>query len=126
MSSDETGSPPPFDLQGMFSQIMDSAQQMQGRMKDVQADLKDITVEGRSGGGIVTVTATGAGRVSKIRIDPVAVDKRDIEMLEDLIVAAVNDALKRAQDEAQSQMGSVTGGLDMGGLEGLLGNLGGK
>jgi nucleoid-associated protein EbfC len=126
MSSDETGSPPPFDIQGMFSQIMDSAQQMQGRMKDVQSDLKDITVEGRSGGGIVTVTASGAGRVTKIRIDPVAVDSRDVEMLEDLVVAAVNDALKRAQEEAQSQMGNVTGGLDMGGLEGLLGNLGNK
>ncbi len=126
MSTDETGSPPPFDIQGMFSQIMDSAQQMQGRMKDVQADLKDITVEGTSGGGIVTVTASGAGRVTKIRIDPVAVDKRDIEMLEDLVVAAVNDALKRAQAEAQSQMGNVTGGLNMGGLEGLLGQLGDK
>lgn len=126
MSSDETGSPPPFDIQGMFSQIMDSAQQMQGRMKEVQADLKDISVEGQSGGGLVTVTATGAGRVTKVRIDPVAVDKRDVEMLEDLLVAAVNDALKRAQAQAQAQMGDVTGGMNLGGLEGLLGQLGSK
>ncbi len=126
MSTDETGGPPPFDIQGMFSQIMDSAQQMQGKMKDVQADLKDIVVQGQSGGGLVTVTATGAGRVTKVRIDPVAVDKRDVEMLEDLLVAAVNDALKRAQGEAEAQMGNVTGGLNLGGLEGLLGQLGNK
>lgn len=125
MSSDESGAPP-FDLQGMFSQIMDTAQQMQGRMQEVQSDLKDIVVEGSSGGGIVTVTANGAGRITKVRIDPVAVDKRDVEMLEDLLVAGVNDALKRAQEEAEKQMGKVTGGLNMGGLEGLLGQMGPK
>ena len=125
MSADGTGTPP-FDLQGMFSQIMDSAQQMQGRMKEVQSDLKEVLVEGQSGGGIVTVTANGAGRITKVRIDPVAVDARDVEMLEDLLVAAVNDALKRAQSQAQQQMGKVTGGLDLGGLEGLLGQLGPK
>jgi len=126
MSTDNPGGAPPFDLQGMFSQIMDTAQQMQGRMKDVQADLKDIVVEGQAGGGIVTVTANGAGRITRIRIDPVAVDKRDVEMLEDLVVAGVNDALKRAQAEAEQQMGKVTGGLNMGGLEGLLGQMGPK
>ena len=124
--NDGSSTPPPFDLQGMLGQIMDSAQQMQGRMKDVQADLKDVIVEGQSGGGIVTVTANGAGRVTKIRIDPVAVDNRDVEMLEDLIVAAVNDALKRAQSEAEGKIGGVTGGMDLGGLEGLLGQLGPK
>jgi len=124
MSTDGTGTPPPFDLQGMFSQIMDQAQNMQGKMKDVQAQMGDVTVEGQAGGGLVRVTANGHAKLKSIKIDPVAVDKRDIEMLEDLIVAAVNDALKNAQSAVEGELGKVTGGMDMGGLEGLLGGLG--
>lgn len=126
MSTDETGPPPPFDLQGMFSQIMDQAQSMKGRMKDVQAQMGDVTVEGQAGGGLVKVTVNGHAKLKSIKIDPVAVDKRDIEMLEDLIVAAVNDALKRAQGAVESELGKVTGGMDLGGLQGLFGGDGPK
>ncbi len=108
-----------LDLNRMLGSIMEQARTVQGRMSEVQERLKDVTVEGEAGGGIIQVTATGAGRVAKIRIEPVAVDPRDIEMLEDLITAAVNDALRRAQETVQKEMGGVTGGLDMGELGSL-------
>ena len=121
MSTDDTGNPPPFDLQGMFGQIMEQAQSMQGKMKDVQAQMGDVLVEGQAGGGLVKVTANGHAKLTAIKIDPVAVDKRDIEMLEDLIVAAVNDALKRAQGAVEGELGKVTGGMDLGALGNLFG-----
>jgi DNA-binding YbaB/EbfC family protein len=126
MSTDNPGTPPPFDLQGMFSQIMEQAQSMQGKMKDVQAQMGDVTVEGQAGGGLVRVVANGHAKLTSIKIDPVAVDKRDIEMLEDLIVAAVNDALKRAQGAVESELGKVTGGMDLGAIGNLFGGAGGK
>jgi len=126
MSGDDASGRPPFDLQGMFAQIMDSAQQMQGRMKDVDARMAEVTVQGQSGGGIVVATATGKGRLKSIKIDPVAVDKRDVEMLEDLIVAAVNDALSRGRDAVEGELGKVAGGMDLGGLTNLFGAMGKK
>ena len=123
MSSDNN----PFgglDLNQLFGQAMQQAQTMKGRMEAMQDKVKDLEVEGSAGGGIVTVTATGAGKIRKIRIDPVAVDKRDVEMLEDLLVAAVNDALRRSSELVKNEMGDVTGGMDLGGLGDLLGKLG--
>ncbi len=126
MSADGTGNPPPFDLQGMFSQIMQQAETMKGRMEDVQSQMGDVTVEGQAGGGLVRVTATGHAKLKSIKIDPVAVDKRDVEMLEDLIVAAVNDALKRAQGAVENELGKVTGGMDLGAIGNLFGGIGPK
>lgn len=131
MSSDDTtgsgsGNTPPFDLGNMFGQIMEQAQSMQGRMKDVQDQMGDVTVEGQAGGGLVRVTANGHAKLKAVKIDPVAVDKRDVEMLEDLIVAAVNDALRKAQGAVEQELGKVTGGMDMGGLTNLFGQLGKK
>ena len=83
-----------------------------------------MTAEGSAGGGIVSAVATGAGRIKSVRIDPVAVDSRDIEMLEDLITAACNDSLKRAQELVETEMGSLTGGMDLGNLGSLLGKFG--
>jgi len=114
-----------MDLNALFGQAMQQAQSMKGRMESMQDKVKDLEVEGTAGGGIVQVTATGAGKIRKIRIDPVAVDSRDVEMLEDLIVAAVNDALRRSSELVKKEMGDVTGGMDMGGLGDLLGKLGG-
>ena len=122
--SDEN-KPPDLDLGNLFGQVMDQARTVQTRMSDMQEKVKEMTAEGTAGGGIVTAVATGAGRIQSVRIDPVAVDPRDIEMLEDLITAACNDSLKRAQELVEKEMGSLTGGLDLGNLGSLLGKFGG-
>ena len=97
-------------------QIMQQAQQMQADMQKVQAELADERVEASAGGGMVTVVATGAGDVTSIKIDPGAVDPDDIEMLEDMVLAAVNEANRMAGELAQQRMGSVTGGMDLPGM----------
>jgi len=126
--SDENnpGGAPPFDLGGMFGQIMEQAESMKGRMKEMEAQMADVTVEGSSGGGLVKATANGHAKLKSIKIDPVAVDKRDIEMLEDLIVAAVNDALRRAQGAVEQEMGKVTGGFDLDSITNMFGGMGSK
>lgn len=116
MSSDKP------EIGDILGQVMDQARTVQGRMSEMQARVGEKTVEGSSGGGIVTVTANGSGRIKSVRIDPVAVDQRDVEMLEDLVVAAVNDSLRRAQEMVESELGSLTGGLDLSNLAGLFGN----
>lgn len=113
-----------MDLNSMFSQAMESAKTMKGQMEQAQAEAALKTVEGTAGGGIVTVTANGKGRIKGIKIDPVAVDPRDVEMLEDLLVAATNDALRRAGELMQGQMGGIAEGMNLGGLTDLLGKLG--
>ena len=122
MSDDEK--PPEFDLNNLFGQVMDQARTVQTRMTDMQQRVKEMTAEGSAGGGIVTATATGAGRIQSVRIDPVAVDPRDVEMLEDLVTAACNDSLKRAQEMVEGEMGGLTGGLDLGDLGSMLGKFG--
>ena len=122
MSDDKK--PPEFELNNLFGQVMDQARTVQSRMTDMQERVKDMTAEGTAGGGIVTATATGGGRIQSVRIDPVAVAPRDIEMLEDLITAACNDSLKRAQEMVESEMGGLTGGLDLGDLGSMLGKFG--
>ena len=101
--------------------LMRQMQRMQQDMSDAQAALAAQTVEGSAGGGVVKATASGSGELQAVSISPDVVDPDDVEMLEDLVVAAVTEALRAAQDLQAESMGSVTGGLDLGSLGGLLG-----
>jgi DNA-binding YbaB/EbfC family protein len=98
---------------------MKQAQKMQQQMADAQAQLADAQVKGTSGGGLVTVTATGTGEVVAIKIDPRAVDPEDVETLEDLVLAALHNAAESVQALTEQTMGPLTAGL--GGLGGGLG-----
>jgi nucleoid-associated protein EbfC len=107
--------------QKQMNQMMKQVQKMQADMAAAQEALALATVEGSAGGGMVKVVVTGAGEVQSVRISPDVVDPDDVEMLEDLVLAAVGDGLRRAQDLAAEKMGGVTGDLDLGGLGNLLG-----
>ena len=96
-----------------IQQMMKQAQQMQERMQQEMAGLK---VEGNAGGGMVTVVVNGAKQVQSLKIDPEVVSKDDVEMLQDLIVAAINDAHRKADDEMSQKMGGMMGGLKIPGL----------
>jgi DNA-binding YbaB/EbfC family protein len=87
------------------------AQQMQQEMLRVQQELEKTTVDGSSGGGVVKATVTGKQDLVSLEIDPSAVDPQDVEMLQDLIVAAVNDAIRASRDLAAEKLGPITGGL---------------
>ena len=106
---------------GGLNSMMKQVQKMQADMAAAQEALADVAVEGSAGGGMVKVVVSGTGDLQSVRISPDVVDPEDIEMLEDLVLAAVSDGLRRASDLASEQMGGVTGGLDLGGLGGLLG-----
>ncbi len=105
----------------MFGDIMKQAQKMQQEMGRIQEEAKKKTVEASSGGGMVTVTASGAMEIVSIKIEKDVVNPEDIEMLQDLIAAAVNEALRRAQNMVAEDMGKLTGGLQIPGMGGLLG-----
>jgi len=92
------------------------AQQMQRDMARVQAELDAAVVEGSAGGGVVRATATGKQEILEIVIDPSAVDPDDVEMLQDLVLTAVNDALRASRDLAEHKMAAVTGGLRIPGM----------
>jgi hypothetical protein len=92
------------------------AQQMQQEMLRIQTELETMTVDGSAGGGVVKATATGKQELVSVTIDPSAVDPADVEMLQDLVVAAVNDALRSSRDLAESKMAAVTGGLRLPGM----------
>lgn len=92
------------------------AQQMQQEMARIQAELEVAEVEGSAGGGVVRATVTGKQELLGIVIDPSAVDPADVEMLQDLVVAAVNDALRSSRELAESKMAAVTGGLRLPGF----------
>lgn len=94
---------------GGMQQMLKQAQKMQEQMKQAQEELETEEVEGTSGGGIVTVTMTGKKKVTKISIKPEAVDPEDVEMLEDLIIAALNDAFEQAEDLYEEKMGPFGG-----------------
>jgi nucleoid-associated protein EbfC len=96
-----------------FFKILQQAQQMQGRLQQLQEELQHRVVNGSSGGGMVAVEADGKGQIKKIKIDPSLAGQTDMEMLEDLIVVAVNDAQKKATDLAQEEMGKLTGGMNL-------------
>ena len=107
--------------QKQMNQMMKQVQKMQADVAAAQEALALATVEGSAGGGMVKVVVTGAGEVRSVRISPDVVDPDDVEMLEDLVLAAVGDGLRRAQDLAAEKMGGVTGDIDLGGLGNLLG-----
>jgi nucleoid-associated protein EbfC len=107
--------------QKQMNQMMKQMQKMQADMEAAQRALEEATIEGSAGGGMVKVTVTGAGEVTAVTIAPEVVDPEDVEMLEDLVLAAVGDGLRRAQQMQQESLGGVTGGVDLGGLGGLLG-----
>jgi DNA-binding YbaB/EbfC family protein len=96
--------------------ILKQAQQMQADMAKVQEELKDEVVDASAGGGMVKVKVTGDLSVQSIEIDPDAVDPEDVEMLQDLVVAAVNDALRASRELAEQKMAAVTGGLRLPGM----------
>jgi len=102
-----------------FGAILQQAQQMQAEMLKAQEDLKNEVVEATVGGGMVAVKMTGDMELKEIRIDPEAVDPDDVEMLQDMVLAAVNEAIRSAQELASSKMNQAAGGL--GGLGGGLG-----
>ena len=102
-----------------LGQLMKQAQKFQEKLAQVQEELENIEVEGTSGGGMVTVVANGKQEVVQVKIDPEVVNPDDVEMLEDLIVAAVNQARERAQEMAEEKMRQATGGM----LPGLADNL---
>lgn len=99
-------------------QIMQQAQKMQEQLAAAQAELASRTFDGTAGGGVVTATVTGGQELVSVSIDPSVVDPDDVEMLEDLVVAAVNQAMKAATDAAGDQLGGLAGGLGLGGLLG--------
>jgi DNA-binding YbaB/EbfC family protein len=92
------------------------AQRMQQEMARIQTELDATTVDGSAGGGVVSATVTGKQELVSIRIDPSAVDPSDVEMLQDLVVAAVNDALRASRELAEEKMRALTGGLRIPGL----------
>jgi DNA-binding YbaB/EbfC family protein len=96
--------------------FMRQAQKLQDRIQKMQEEMADRTVEASAGGGMVTVVANGKQDILSIKIDPEVVSKDDVEMLEDLIVAAVNEARKRSQDLMAGEISKLTGGLGVPGL----------
>jgi DNA-binding YbaB/EbfC family protein len=100
-------------------QMMQQVQKMQKDMELAQAELKNEVVEASAGGGMVTVKISGDLQVREVRIDPAAVDPEDVEILADMVLAAVNEALRMAQEAAAAKMGGATAGLDLGNLGGL-------
>jgi nucleoid-associated protein EbfC len=96
-----------------IQQMMKQAQQMQERL---QQQLAELRVEGNAGGGMVTVAMNGLKQIQSLKIDPEAVSKDDVEMLQDLILAAINDAQRKADDAAQKQMSGMMGGMKIPGM----------
>jgi hypothetical protein len=101
------------------NKMMQQVQQMQAEMAKAQEELANETVEASVGGGMVTVTASGSGEIKAVKIQPEAIDPDDPESLEDLVVAGVNQALRNANELAQSRLGGAVGGLKGLGLPGL-------
>jgi DNA-binding YbaB/EbfC family protein len=104
-----------------MNQLLKQAQQMQAEMAKAQEQLKTETVEASAGGGMVKVTMTGDMQLREIQIDPEAIDPEDAEMLQDMVAAAVNEALRSAQELAANRMGGIAGLGGGGGLPGLPG-----
>jgi DNA-binding YbaB/EbfC family protein len=110
-----------------MQQMLKQVQKMQADMMAAQEQLKNETVEASAGGGMVKVKVSGDLEIKDVVIDPAAVDPEDVELLQDLVLAATNEALRAAQELAATKMGGLTGGLDIGslGLPGLGGRGGG-
>jgi nucleoid-associated protein EbfC len=99
-----------------MNQMMKQVQQMQAEMAKAQEELKTATVEASAGGGMVTVKMSGELQLLELKIDPEAVDPEDVELLQDMVLAATNEAIRSAQELANRKLGGLTGGLDLGGL----------
>lgn len=99
-----------------MQQIMQQARKMQAQLAEAQEQLKDLEVSASAGGGMVKVTATGDGVITSITIDPEALDPEDVELIQDTILAAVNEALSSAQELSSRQLSAITGGMGMPGM----------
>lgn len=100
------------NMQGMMKKV----QKMQQDMLKMQEELKNRTVEATAGGGAVTVVVTGRKTVEKVTIAPSAVDPEDVEMLEDLVTTAINEALRKVDEMTEKEMGKITGGMKLPGM----------
>lgn len=96
-----------------IGQLMKQAQEMQSKMAQMQEEMKNIFVEGHAGGGLVKVTLNGKGEVQKIKIDPSLLKPEEGDMLEDLVMAAFNDAKSKVEERAAEEMSKITGGLKL-------------
>jgi DNA-binding YbaB/EbfC family protein len=96
-----------------FTELLKQVQKMQEQAKKIQEQLADKTVTVSSGGGMVTITMTGRQEIKEIKLDPICVDSRDIPMLEDLILAAVNQAVLRSKELVAEEMKQLTGGIPL-------------
>lgn len=96
-----------------FSQLLQLGQQMQGRLSQMQTELQQRTITGSAGGGMVTVSADGRGKVRSVKIDPAAAADGDVEMLEDLVLAAIADAQRKAEELYREELKKATGGLPL-------------
>ena len=101
-----------------MGKLMKQAQQLQAKMAKIQEELNEKTVEASAGGGMVTVVASGKQEIVSIKIEQEVIDPDDAEMLQDLVMAAVNDALNRAKDMMNEEMGKLTQGMNIPGLPG--------
>lgn len=93
--------------------MLKEAQKLQSRMADMQAKLSEVELAGTAGGGMVTVTLNGKGEMRRVQIDPTLADPNEVEILEDLLVAAFNDAKAKVETHVQEEMGKLTGGLNL-------------
>jgi len=105
-----------MNVQRMMKQV----QKIQAEMARLQKELEERTVEATAGGGVVTAVVSGRQELVELRIEPEAVDPNDVEMLQDLIKAAVNEGLRKAQEMVSQEMAKITGGLNIPGLSGLV------
>ncbi len=110
-----------MDHLGNLQQLFQLGQQMQSRLSDLNDRLEKETLSATSGGGMVKVSADGRGNVRGVKLDPAVVDPSDIEMLEDLILAAVSEVQRRARETMEKEMKNAAGGLPLSNLAGLLG-----
>ncbi len=100
----------------MNRKMMKQAQQLQQQMMKLQSELETSTVQSSSGGGVVTAIVNGKMRLESLTIDPEVVDPEDVDILQDLVIAAVNEGMQKAQDVANEKMGALTGGMNIPGL----------
>ena len=100
--------------------LMQQAQKMQEQMQETQAELEAREYETSAGGGVIKVAINGKKEITKVSIDPSVVDPDDVEMLEDLVAAAVNEAIRTVEDDAAEEMGKITGGLGGLGIPGIM------
>ena len=100
--------------------MMKQAQKMQLQVAKVQEELKSLELEGTAGGGMVSAVATGEGGIKSITINPMVVDPDDVELLQDMVVAAVNEALRAIAEESSARMSAVTGNMKIPGMPGMM------